>query len=192
MRQPDDRLGCARACAEQHTYRWGQCELAVDPGPPPLMVSETSIAEDGYLSTAIRAASAEELAAHPSVIALVEAATVGPDPELANTAMRAMLDAVKDLRTALTPPAAPDEQVRTWRLYSGEEYGGIYCAEPDCGCMGHGSEILLGGYPDDGCGNCAQCRDATGRFTLTQLHEAVAEHIAYRAERRAEEAEDQQ
>jgi len=60
---PKDRWGCSRRCSEQHTYVWGQCEAAVDPGPPPLMVAETFTASDGQSSIAVRPATDDELAA---------------------------------------------------------------------------------------------------------------------------------
>jgi hypothetical protein len=173
---PEDRWGCSRKCLDHHTHVWGQCELATDPGPSPLLIAETSIAGDGWPSTVIRAATAEELAAHPAVVklvnpdgeeefatpdmyrptasdlALVAFATGGhhgvisaeyiPEPyegdefdtQLAHDTMRGLLDGIHALKKALTPPAAPDDQVRNWSLYTGDEYGGIYCGDPECGC----------------------------------------------------------
>lgn len=78
--------------------------------------------------------------------------------------------------------ATADDRVREWRLYSGEEYGGVYCAQPGCGCDGHSSEIIPGGEPAD-----TDEQDATlteGRFTIGELADAVSAHIAYRDDRR--------
>jgi hypothetical protein len=107
------------------------------------------------------------------------------DPDLARQTMRALLDGVHALQKALSPPAAPDQQVRDWPLYTGDEYGGVYCAEPECGCAAEQSEIIPGGWAS------ADDDDPSGRFTIATLREAVAEHIAHRAELRAEEAEGQ-
>lgn len=107
----------------------------------------------------------------------------GTDEQRAELAAltRPLLDAVADLRRWLVGPPAPDEQVRSWRLYTGAEYGGVLCAEPDCDCECEASEIVPGGWPDD------DEADSSGRFSLDELHAAVAEHIGRRAEQRAEE-----
>lgn len=41
-----DRAGCARDCADGHTYEWGRCEHGVR-RPPQLLVPQTWIADDG-------------------------------------------------------------------------------------------------------------------------------------------------
>jgi hypothetical protein len=105
------------------------------------------------------------------------------DTQLAHDTMRGLLDGIHALREALTPPAAPDDEVRAWRLYSGWEYGGVYCAQVDCGCAAEGSEILRG---DDA---AHEADEDAPTFTLNDLHKAVAEHIEHRAAIKAEEAE---
>jgi hypothetical protein len=94
---------------------------------------------------------------------------------------RAMFDAIAALREWVTPPPAPDDEVRAWPLFSGWEYGGVYCAKDGCGCAAEGSELIRG---DDHYG------DEAATFTLADLHARIGEHIAYRAQRRAEDAED--
>lgn len=95
---------------------------------------------------------------------------------------RSLLDAVADIRRWLAGPPAPDEQVRSWRLFSGQEYGGVYCAQPDCGCEGHNSELIAGAWPAE------DANDEADTFTIDDLHAATAAHIAGRAQRRTEVA----
>jgi hypothetical protein len=92
---------------------------------------------------------------------------------------RAMFEAIAALREWVTPPPAPDDEVRTWPLFSGWDYGGVYCAKDGCGCAAEGSELIRG---DDRMG------DEPETFTLATLHARIGEHIAYRAQRRAEDA----
>lgn len=103
--------------------------------------------------------------------------------------VRDLLDAIRRLVDAMRPPEVPDRQVREWRLYTGWEYGGVYCAEDDCGCLAEASEIIPGGWPADTEDESVAADE--GRFTIAQLHEAVAGHIEHRAAIKAEEAEDQ-
>jgi hypothetical protein len=74
-----------------------------------------------------------------------------------------------------------DARVRQWSLYSGEESGGLWCAQDGCGCAAEQSEILEAGWTD-GLGNGP-------RFTLGQAAEAVAAHIAVSDERHTDERE---
>jgi hypothetical protein len=105
------------------------------------------------------------------------------EPQVPEQISRALLDAVKEFRAFMAGPVAPDAEVRAWKLYSGMEYGGVYCAQDGCGCEAEGSEIIHGAWGDE-----PEGEEPT--FTLDELHEAIAEHIAHRAEMRAEEADD--
>lgn len=89
--------------------------------------------------------------------------------------MDALLDAVRDFREAIAEPLAPDHEVQTWPLCAPEQEfgGGVWCADEDCPLMAENSEI----------GDFRECD-----FTLAQLHEAIAEHIAARREREAPDA----
>lgn len=82
--------------------------------------------------------------------------------------------AIRDFREWLAGPPAPDEQVRTWKICTPEQEwsGGVWCSEPDCGCVAESSEI-------------GEFRE--GVWTEAELHAAIGEHIATQAERRAEE-----
>lgn len=84
--------------------------------------------------------------------------------------IRTLLAAVSEFRAALAPPLAPDHEVQNWPLCTPEqEYGGgVWCADKDCPLMAENSEI-------------GEFREGT--FTLAELHEAVAEHIAARRDR---------
>ena len=104
------------------------------------------------------------------------------DPETGNRLIRELLDAIHAVREHITPPPAPDDQVKAWRLFTGVEFGGVYCAEPDCGCEAEGSEIMPGGWPGQ------HEDDTAGLLTVAELHERVAEHIAHRAAVKEEEA----
>jgi hypothetical protein len=84
---------------------------------------------------------------------------------------RALLDAIHDFRNAIAGPIAPDEQIRKWPLW-GNVYG-IFCGDAECPLMAENSEILM---LDD------------AAFDLDQLHAAIGEHIAHRADRQADEA----
>lgn len=89
--------------------------------------------------------------------------------------MDALLDAVRDFREAIAEPLAPDHEVQTWPLCAPEQEfgGGVWCADEDCPLMAENSEI----------GDFRECD-----FTLAQLHEAIAGHIAARREREAPDA----
>ena len=75
-----------------------------------------------------------------------------------------------DLRTHLNPPA-PDDEIRAWPLYAGDD--GVWCGDVDCPLGAESSEI-------------GDFRENT--FTLAELHEAIGEHIARRREREADAA----
>jgi len=96
---------------------------------------------------------------------------------------RALLDGVRALAEYISGPPAPDAQVRAHKLYTGRQYGGVYCAEPGCGCAAEGSEIIPGEW-------CDEPEGEEPTFTLDELHAAIGEHIAHRAEIRAEEDDD--
>lgn len=107
-----------------------------------------------------------------------------PSPRAAALlAAEAVVTATREaMRAVEALPHDPNEQVWGWKVCSDPEYGGMYCAEPDCGCDGHGTELLA-------------CEDGDGepyRFTLVDLHDAIAQHIMWRAEQRAEEAEERE
>lgn len=92
---------------------------------------------------------------------------------------RALLDTLTEFRAVIAGPMAPDAQVREWQLWIGDVGGGVWCAQPECSCTAESSEIGdFQGYPDEGT-----------QFTLTDLHEAIAQHIANRIDRDAEDAE---
>lgn len=88
----------------------------------------------------------------------------------------ALLGALSEFRDVLAGPPAPDEQVQTWKIATpdGEWTGGVWCAEPDCGCSAENSEI---GYFRE------------SEFTLRNLHLAIGEHIERSVQRRAEEVD---
>jgi hypothetical protein len=110
-------------------------------------------------------------------------AEVPDGPYVPRDIARALLDAVRVLGKFAAGPLAPDAEVRAWKLYTGAEYGGVYCAQPRCGCAAENSEIIHGAYGDE-----PEGEEPT--YTLDELHEAIAEHIAHRAELRAEEADE--
>jgi hypothetical protein len=89
---------------------------------------------------------------------------------------RRMVDAYNAAHTSI------ELKVRNWKLYSGAEYGGIYCAEPDCGCVAEGSQIVPGAWGDEPEGE-------QPTFTLAEMAELLAAHIEQRAAVKAEEAE---
>ena len=124
--------------------------------------------------------SAEDQAALADEYDRMTAADV-PQPDTgAREVYRAVLDSLNQLGVFLAGPPAPDAQVRAWHLYSGVEYGGIYCAEPGCGCEAENSEITSGAWGHEG-------EDGYLTFTLADIHQLVGEHIAQRAAIREEE-----
>lgn len=73
---------------------------------------------------------------------------------------------VAQLRDRVIGPPAPDEEIRKWPLWA-DEYGGIYCGDPECPLMAERS-LVLGLDPPE--------------FTLDELYDAIARHIAERRE----------
>lgn len=69
----------------------------------------------------------------------------------------------------LAEPLAPDHEVREWPLMTDPEEGGVWCADEDCPLDCENSEI-------------GEFRDGV-TFTLAELHEAIAAHIAARRDR---------
>ena len=73
-----------------------------------------------------------------------------------------------------------DEEVLSWRLYSGQEYGGVYCADKRCDqnfCQSHNSEIYFEMDGDD---------DDPPTISLGELLLLVRHHIDGIRERSAE------
>jgi hypothetical protein len=54
--------GCRRACQESHTYRWGACAYAIEPGPT-LSRFELARSEDGEMSGFYESMDADQVAA---------------------------------------------------------------------------------------------------------------------------------
>lgn len=73
----------------------------------------------------------------------------------------------------LAEPLAPDHEVREWPLMTDPEEGGVWCADESCPLDCENSEI-------------GEFRDGV-TFTLNELHEAIAAHIAARREREEDE-----
>ena len=70
----------------------------------------------------------------------------------------------KSIREYLTEPLAPDHEVLGWPLMI-DAYGGVFCADAECPLQAENSEI----------------GEFEGReFTITELKDAVAEHIWHR------------
>lgn len=66
-----------------------------------------------------------------------------------------------------------DDEVLSWKLYSGEDFGGVYCADQRCDklrCQGHNSSIYEGAWPsvDD---------SDPATITIAELLVLVREHI---------------
>lgn len=80
-----------------------------------------------------------------------------------------LMKTARDIREYIAEPLAPDAEVQAWPLYAGDE--GIWCGDDECPLQAESSEI--GDFRD-------------GVFTLKQLHEAIAEHIAIRRARESE------
>lgn len=91
----------------------------------------------------------------------------GDDQRLAELS-RALLDTLREIREHLAGPLAPDAEVRSWPLWVGGDWPGIWCGDEDCPLMAESSEI--GDFRE-------------GTFTLDELHEAIAVHISARRDR---------
>ena len=96
-----------------------------------------------------------------------------PTPE----EVRIALGRVRDFVTEkLAEPLAPDHEVRQWPLMTDPEEGGVWCADESCPLDCENSEI-------------GEFRDGV-EFTLDELHDAIAQHIAARREREEDLRED--
>ena len=93
-------------------------------------------------------------------------------PEELRAALRLLGEFVLE---KVAEPLAPDHEVRQWPLMTDLE-GGVWCADESCPLDCENSEI--GGF-----------RDGV-EFTLDDLYEAVAQHIALRREREEDLRED--
>lgn len=80
---------------------------------------------------------------------------------------------MEDFRRAVADRSTPIVRVRTWKWSILDD--DIWCAEDDCGCEAENSRIMEDGF------------DFRERSTLTDLRQAIAEHIAQKHERDAEE-----
>lgn len=95
------------------------------------------------------------------------------DDEVLKRLAHGMLATIHDIQKHLKGPAAPDAEVKAWPLYAGEDStGGIWCGDEDCPLQAENSEI--GDFRE-------------GTFTLTELHEAIENHILARRDREADE-----
>lgn len=92
-----------------------------------------------------------------------------PTPQELRIALRQIQRFVAE---SLAEPLAPDHEVREWPLMTDLE-GGVWCADPECTLDCENSEI-------------GEFRDGV-TFTLAELHEAIAAHIAARREREEDE-----
>lgn len=98
------------------------------------------------------------------------------DQELLRELQSAMFKSIREIGAYLAGPVAPDAEVQSWPLLTGgDEEGGIWCGDGDCPLMAENSEIGDFRHPWDNDGHTI--------FTMAQLHEAVADHIAARRER---------
>lgn len=100
-----------------------------------------------------------------------------PTPEELRVALSQVKEFVFD---QLAQPPAPDHEVQSWPLMIDPE-GGIWCADETCPLDCENSEIGEFRSWDD---------DTNIVFTLSELHAAVAEHIAARREREEDLRED--
>lgn len=91
---------------------------------------------------------------------------------------REMLKVIRELREAMTEPPAPDDEIKNWPLWAGDNdyVGGVWCGDESCPLDAENSEI--GDFRE-------------GNFTLNDLYNAIGEHIAARREKEADLAWDE-
>lgn len=94
-------------------------------------------------------------------------------PEELRAALRLLREFVLE---KVAEPLAPDHEVRQWPMMADPEFGGIWCADESCPLDAENSQI--GEFGD------------SAEFTLDDLYEAVAQHIALRREREEDLRED--
>lgn len=78
---------------------------------------------------------------------------------------------LRDFYEYLNEPLAPDEEIDSWPLWVTDDWGGVWCGDPDCPLQAENSEI--GEFRGKG-------------FTFAELRHAIGEHIALRRRREAD------